>query len=703
MMTPNPPAMRAGLIRGYRLVLFLSSLGILVVTGVGALIQERNEYQTELAALKNDFAQNLRSLSSSWQEYEEAIDAVRLKAEVFLAREDKQTNAELARWILRNGPGVPFDLDEVPAPYDVRHIGNVTGQVDKIDEDLLRELLAALYLNDRYGGLAYSFPDIKWLYYTSKRGFMNLYPWVASSDYRYREMPTNKSRLADLWTGVQDDGLPGQNLYDQARRWLDVHPDDAGKGLVLTVAQPVFDGGKVIGTAALDVSLAPLRARLRDWQADIGTYLVVTQDGQVIAASTGLDAAERTAEMADFVPADLREQIDVRTPTNGLQVVDGYIVQSAPIASAPINLVSIIPLSAVYQKIFAGDLLILIAGLGGILVMLFVAIWVTDRRLIQPSMRLIDFIYQESRNEEHPPPKVPLSWQPSFDAVQQAFDSYREMVSLHQELEVARSIQQSILPKRRLERPEVDIGWRVRTAKEVGGDFYDFFELSHDHIGIAIADVSGKGVPGALFMAITRTLLRAEARQVFRPARTLARLNAQLARDNEATTFVTLFFGVLDLSSGRFVYANAGHLPPLLMSPEGEVYELPNTGGLPVGMIAGSRYVEHQTRLQPGSSLFLYTDGLTEAFDSEGNQFGDDRLLELFSGAAAAADTDALLDRVLAAVSGHIGRASQSDDWTCVLLRFLGETPVDRKGDADRRSSDGSMEGQDVEEAALSD
>src|SRR5262249_46187968 len=153
----------------------------------------------------------------------------------------------------------------------------------------------------------------------------------------------------------------------------------------------------------------------------------------------------------------------------------------------------------------------------------------------------------------------------------------------------------------------------------VSGDFYDFFLTEDDQLCFAIGDVSGKGVPASLFMAVTITLFRVIANRVRRPAAVLAELNNQLYRDNDTGMFVTIFYGVLNVRSGTVEYSNGGHNPPSLLSPQGTVAALDNPGGMALGARADAVYRATQLRLRAGDSLFLYTDGVTEAMDRAAN------------------------------------------------------------------------------------
>ncbi|MBB4264750.1 PP2C family protein-serine/threonine phosphatase [Roseospira visakhapatnamensis] len=243
-------------------------------------------------------------------------------------------------------------------------------------------------------------------------------------------------------------------------------------------------------------------------------------------------------------------------------------------------------------------------------------------------------------------------------------------LSLQRELGIAHDMQLSILPKGFPPRPEMDLHGSMRPAKEVGGDFYDFFAIDADRVGVVVADVSGKGVPAAFFMAIARTLLKATALFGERPGTCLAKLNDLLCETNDQELFVTVFYGLYHVRDGHMVYANGGHNPPLCLRADGRVEPLPLTGGTALAVLDGLSYVEATVTLGEGDSLFLYTDGVTEAFNPAGVEFGEERLTALLSGLG---DLDArtLNDRAMAAVAAFAEDEPQADDITCVTLRRL--------------------------------
>ncbi len=240
------------------------------------------------------------------------------------------------------------------------------------------------------------------------------------------------------------------------------------------------------------------------------------------------------------------------------------------------------------------------------------------------------------------------------------------------ELTVAHNIQMDLVPKTFPpfpERADLDIFAFMEPAREVGGDFYDFFFLDEERLVVAIADVSGKGVPAALFMAVTRSFLRAEFKVEADPGRVLTRVNQELAEANDSCMFVTLFCAVFHTVSGRVEYANAGHNPPLLRRASGEVEWISQPAGPVAGPLTDLRYVTGQCRLAAGDALLLYTDGVTEAMDPADCLYGTRRLSDQVLAGGTALDGRATLAWLLADLSQHAAGAEQSDDITLLILR----------------------------------
>ncbi|SEK10221.1 MULTISPECIES: PP2C family protein-serine/threonine phosphatase [unclassified Variovorax] len=253
--------------------------------------------------------------------------------------------------------------------------------------------------------------------------------------------------------------------------------------------------------------------------------------------------------------------------------------------------------------------------------------------------------------------------------LQAAMETQAMFASLQQELEIARQMQLSILPRLRPDAASVDVRATMIPAKEVGGDFYDYFMVDDEHLAVVVADVSGKGVPAAFFMAISRTLLKSNALFMRTPGATIAALNEQLCADNDQMMFVTVFLGVLHLPSGGFSYVNAGHNPPLRLHG-GQVEYFPRGQNMALAVLEGQDFTEGNTVLAPGETLLLYTDGVTEATNREGVLMGEQALRSLLAEAhAAGAD---LPQAVVRAVHAFENGAAQSDDITVVSLTYRG-------------------------------
>ena len=237
------------------------------------------------------------------------------------------------------------------------------------------------------------------------------------------------------------------------------------------------------------------------------------------------------------------------------------------------------------------------------------------------------------------------------------------------ELHVARGIQMSMIPKifpPYPERSDVDMFAAVVPAKEVGGDLYDFY-TREEKLFFCIGDVSGKGVPASLVMAVTRSLFRTVSAHEKSPQRIVTTINDSMSEMNDANMFVTFFCGVLDLRNGHLRYCNAGHNAPVLVMPDGN-RELPVEANLPLGVVPGMSFSEQETDLTTGTGLFLYTDGLTEAENPAHALFGEERMLAALSGKLGSHQQ---IDAMTQAVQGFVGEAPQSDDLTMLYIRFM--------------------------------
>ena len=253
----------------------------------------------------------------------------------------------------------------------------------------------------------------------------------------------------------------------------------------------------------------------------------------------------------------------------------------------------------------------------------------------------------------------------------EALASRDQLVALQNELSVASKMQQSILPTHFPESAHYQIFANMEPARSVGGDFFDVVSLENERIGMTVADVSDKGVPAALFMMSTRTLIKGAAIGSGGPGDVLREVNNLLFEDNETEMFVTVLYAEYNPDTGEFVYASGGHDPPLLLKADGSSTNLPLTGGIALGLLSDLEYRQNSVFLEPGDTVVLYTDGVSEAMDSTEEQFGLERLRTALA-ADPGSDAEAANDVVFDAVSDFVGDNPASDDITCLTFRRTG-------------------------------
>ena len=259
-----------------------------------------------------------------------------------------------------------------------------------------------------------------------------------------------------------------------------------------------------------------------------------------------------------------------------------------------------------------------------------------------------------------------------IEYIRSAQKEHAQLVDIQTDLSVAREIQHAILPRtfnlKLQDADKVNIHASMLAAKDVGGDFYDFFPIDDHRIGFTIADVSGKGVPAAIFMAVSRTLIKATGLQDKPTNECMSTVNDMLCDESVGSMFVTVFYGIYDLQTGHITFTNAGHNPPYILKANGQVEALKAPCNLVLGAIPGVPFSCDEFQLEPGDTLFMYTDGVTEAENKNHDQFGESRLEEALA-ACKGADSKTIVDTVNAKVKEFINGAAQSDDITQLVIR----------------------------------
>ncbi len=258
--------------------------------------------------------------------------------------------------------------------------------------------------------------------------------------------------------------------------------------------------------------------------------------------------------------------------------------------------------------------------------------------------------------------------------VHESMKEHAQLESLKNDLTTARDIQQYILPRVFPPFPEytdkVDIYASMEAAKDIGGDFYDFFRIDDDHIALVIADVCGKGIPAALFMAVSRTIIRSKGMQGCSAETCMTESNHLLAAYSIDNMFVTVFYAIYNVKTGFISYSNAGHNPPILLRQDGSVSELPVMENTIVGVIDNIEYQKDTLQLEQGDTLFMFTDGVTEATDAAYNEFGVERLGDILS-QHSHSNCQQIVEAVKKGVKDFVGETEQSDDITMLVVKRL--------------------------------
>ncbi|MBQ0073722.1 MAG: SpoIIE family protein phosphatase [Prevotella sp.] len=259
-----------------------------------------------------------------------------------------------------------------------------------------------------------------------------------------------------------------------------------------------------------------------------------------------------------------------------------------------------------------------------------------------------------------------------IEFVKQTQKEHGQLVDIKSDLALAAEIQLAILPRKFPPFEDLQQKWDIfasmKPAKDVGGDFYDFFRIDEEHIGFCIADVSGKGVPAAMFMAVSHTLLRFAGKKTLDAVDTITESNNILAAESFDSMFVTLFYGILNTSTGEVQYVNAGHNPPYILRSNGTLETLPTSNNICLGVMEGIPYKSLSLRLETGDALVTFTDGVTEACSMSNELYGEERLEALLPSLERSSAKE-IVSAINNAVQSHADGAEQSDDITVLVIK----------------------------------
>ena len=498
--------------------------------------------------------------------------------------------------------------------------------------------------------------------------------------------------------------------------FTDTYQDDYGRGLTITCVTPFTDAdGKYAGCIAMDILMNELNeSMVNDGIVDPSVATLIDHEGNYIA---GKDVDPLSENMGSIFQEGKNRSLRVAGETilakkKGIVSVgegeEADYIAFATIDSTDWTLCILSPVSAVIQPAIAireriddntnnvvstvtqGIMTVIQSCLLlSALILVFVTLLTgrISKRISDPLKRLEADVRQISGGNLENHTQVTTddeigslanSFNLMTDSLQKYIAELKEVTAKEErilgELSAAESIQASLLPRNFSELSkgrEFSLYASMAPAKEVGGDFYDFFLIDDTHLGLVMADVSGKGVPAALFMVVAKTLIKNRAQMGGTPAEIMSYVNEQLCENNEAELFVTAWFAILDLSTGKGVSVNAGHEHPVIRRAEGQFELVVYRHNIALAALNGTKFKEHEFELYPGDSLFVYTDGVAEATNTENQMFGTQRMLEALN-QDAEAEPETLLRNVRISIDGFVGAAPQFDDITMLALRFKG-------------------------------
>ena len=583
-------------------------------------------------------------------------------------------------------------LVEVSSANNVDEISKHLAYPDQV----LQSLESELRLNPHIVGCAVAFEQN---YYPQKGLWYEPYArWTADGSIEMLQIggPDHDYFMREWYLK----GITSETGY-----WSEPYYDEAGaRTMLCSYVLPVKDKkGDVAGVFGADVSLSWLTEQVKNLDLNAvkggivslaasdtdhaayafilsrnGDYLVHPDPNRILSDNFFKhDGDERYQKVGRAMLAG--------ESGRGVAEVDGVrtYVFYAPLMHSGWSMAIVIPVENIMAPgLYLGLLIISLLVLG-----LLVA-FILFRSAIRRTARPLKFLVRSTEEVAKGHFDTPLPQLRFYDEIHQLRDSFEHMqhsltsyvneltevttreAAIDRELDIARNIQMSMLPTQEpLGRKEIDIFGTLTPAKAVGGDLYDYF-VRDNQLYFCIGDVSGKGVPAAMVMAVTSALFRSLSDGESSPSQVVNGLNANLSTRNESLMFVTLFFGILDLSSGQLRYCNAGHDAPLLIGPDGSVEMLEVESNLAVGVMPGWEFVEQEVKLKPGSLLFLYTDGLTEAENPVHDLFGMDRILEEARKGSQQQPAN-FVASMEKAVHIFVDGAEPSDDLTMLAIRYV--------------------------------
>lgn len=482
--------------------------------------------------------------------------------------------------------------------------------------------------------------------------------------------------------------------------WSEPYYDDGGGNIIMsTYSKPLYNNqGELYAIFIASISLSQFTDNISLMKPYPTSYTyLLSRNGSFLTHEDRSKILNETVFAESFATDNrAQEQIghDMLAGQTGTMRfnnlgTDSYAFYTA-IPETGWSVCTVCPSRIILQELDSTSRKIIYTFLIGILI-LFIIVYSIIRRLVRP----LEQFSQSAREIATGRFDVTLPQVYSKDEIKDLHDSLAYMQKslsayvnelkettahkerIESELSIAREIQMGMIPKifpPYPDRNDVDLHAILHPAKEVGGDLYDFY-MDGNRLYFLIGDVSGKGVPASLFMAITRSLFRTLSHQVDSPAKIVTEMNNSISNSNESNMFVTLIVGILDLSTGKMKICNAGHNPPILIHPDKHVSFLEFPTQIFVGVIDSSTYTDTEITLEKGSKLFLYTDGVTEAENAEKELYGDEKLQKLLSDNASS-DVRTIVNVIVTSIADHVQEAEASDDLTILLIQYEPEYKI---------------------------
>lgn len=569
-----------------------------------------------------------------------------------------------------------------------------------------QDLVISSAMDDFMISVLKSNPNLNDCNLATPQGLFRRFPWSENIDKKY------DVRVRDWFKRALEQGNLG---------WSEPYVGVIARNLRVNCSAPVKKGGKTVAVIGLNVPLTTIHERIIKMRINKqGKAYLVSKDRRVLAREglvTNSDnwSEKQKGEFFSFDDQKAMPELDKNLASGSPGIMRGTLgkqdsfVAYAPISTTGWSVLFALPVEAVYAPVRPTEQALITQAQAvssqvyqqigiamAVLVLVFLSVLagvtIVSRRMAQRITAPIMALEEGARiigdgNLEH---RLQVE---TGDEIQQLGETFNSMAAdlshyirdltettaakerIQSELKLATDIQASLLPRifpPFPDRKEIDLYALMDPAKEVGGDFYDFFFLDEQRICLIIGDVSDKGVPAALYMMVAKTLLKSEALRDADPAQVLERVNSILALDNETSMFVTVFCAILDTGTGQVACANAGHLPPLIQQTDGSVSLRAFRPGFVLGPMPDICYSTEQFLLQPGELFLIYTDGVTEAINPVLEQYGEQRMLDCVAGCSGT-DTKTIITTIRHELQQFANGAPQSDDITMLAVRYLGK------------------------------